>query len=51
MTKMYLGLRDLETGKIKETLPWLVTVQRDPETGRILRLIPDETEAKNDRQD
>lgn len=48
MTEMYLGIRDLETGKIKKTLPssYLVTAQRDPETGKILRLIPDETETK-----
>lgn len=31
MTEVYLGIRDLETGKIKKTLPssWLVTAQRD----------------------
>lgn len=50
--KMYLGLRDLETGKIKKALPssYLVTAQRDPETGKILQLIPDKTEAKHDGQ-
>lgn len=49
MIEMYLGLRDLETGKIKKTLPssWLVTGQRDSETGKI-RLIPDETETKHE---
>lgn len=50
ITEMFLGLRALETGKIKKTLPssYLVTAQRDQKTGRVLRLIPDETETKHE---
>ena len=50
MTEMYLGIRDLETGKVKKALPssYLVTAQRDPKTGKILRLISDKTETKHE---